>query len=158
MGYNYVNVRIEWRRGTNGDQGTYIFSPKPTLRRPSAGKRSVVHVVPLLDGVIVQNLSKGERVIDLTGVLYNKTNSWDDMETLRNNLINGLGIGPGQLHVISPQRHIRYDGQVFPDGIQFEEQERSNVQDYTVQILVPGVSEINVTEPIKTINSNAEII
>jgi hypothetical protein len=91
-------------------------------------------------------------------MLYNKTNNWDDMETSRNNLINGLGTGPGQLHLISPQRHIRYDGQISTEGIQFDSQLRSNYQDYTIHILVPNALEINVTETTRTILSNTTVI
>ena len=81
------------------------------------------------------------------------------METERNNLINGVGIGPGQLHVVSNQRHLRYDGQINPDGIQFAEQSTADgTNDYEITILVPNSTEIN--QPLfftKTITSNAEI-
>lgn len=154
---SFIPVKIEWRRGINGDQGTYVFNPKPVLRRPRSGKRSVNLVVPLLDGVIVQNFARLEEIIQLAGVLYNKTHSWDDIETSRNNLINGLGTGPGQLHLISPQRHIRYDGQITSEGIAFDEQPRSNYQDYTIDILIPSGKEINVVDITRTITSSTEI-
>lgn len=139
-----VKVTVEWRRGILGDQGTFTFSPNPSIRRQTPGKRTATLTIPLLDGVIIQQLGVNERTIDLVGVLFNKTNSWDDMETLRNNLINGIGNGPGQLHILSPSRHLRYDGQINTDGIQFEEQSRSNIQDYIITIRVPNTLEQNV--------------
>jgi hypothetical protein len=151
-------VRIEWRKGVNGNLGTYVFYPKPSIHRPSSGGRTAIQTVPLLDGVMVQNLGRAERTLELAGVLYNKTNNWDDMETSRNNLINGLGIGPGQLHLISPQRHVRYDGQITTEGIQFDSQLRSNYQDYTIRIIVPNALEINVTETTRTILSDTTVI
>jgi len=154
----FVSVQIEWRRGVNGDAGTYVFYPKPVLRRIPPGKRTAILTVPLADGVIVQNLSMSERYIELTGILFNKTNSWDDIETARNNMINGLGSGPGQLHLITAQRHIRYDGQLTTESIQFDMQPRSNYQEYTIKIIVPSGDEINVTDTVRTINSGAEIV
>lgn len=151
-------VRVEWRRGVNGDQGTYVFSPNPTLKRVSPGKRTAILTVPLLDGVIVQNLSVDQRNIELAGVLYIKNYNWDDMETLRNNLVNGLGTGPGQLHIISEQRHIQYNGQVTTDGIDFDSQPRSNIQDYSIKIIVPSGKEYNVTETTHTILSDAKVV
>lgn len=153
----FVSVRVEWRRGDNGDEGTYVFSPKPELRRATPGKRTATIVVPLMDGVVVQNLSLADRAVELAGVLYNKTYSWDDMETARQNLINGLGVGPGQLHLISPQRHIYYKGQVTVDGIQFDSQPRSNILDYKVKIMVADTLERNIAVTTKLLNSNTEI-
>lgn len=155
---SHTKVRIEWRRGINGNQGTYVFSPNPSMTRPAPGKRYATLTVPLLDGAIIQELGLSIRNLELKGVLYSRTNSWDDMETSRNNLRDGIGVGPGQLHIISPQRHIRYDAQSTPDGIRFEEQERSNLQDYTITFIVPSSDEINITVTSQTINSNAEII
>jgi hypothetical protein len=153
----FVPVRVEWRRGDNGDAGTYVFFPKPEIRRPSPGKRTAVITVPLMDGVVVQNLSLNERAIELTGVLFNKTNSWDDMETSRQNLVNGIGTGPGQLHLISVQRHIYYKGQMTVEGIQFETQERSNYQQYKINVQVADAIEHNIIVTSKTIQSGAEI-
>lgn len=155
---SFTNVIVEWRRGVNGTDGTYTFSPKPELRRTTPGKRTAIIVVPLMDGVIVQNLSLAERDVELSGVLFNKTNSWDDMETARQNLAIGLGTGPGQLHLISPQRHIFYNGQVTTEGIQFSAQSRSNLQDYSVKIKVADATEYNVIVTSKTLNSNTEIV
>jgi len=154
---SFISVIMQWRRGENGTDGTYVFSPKPEFRRPTPGKRTAVITVPLMDGVVVQNLSLAERTIELTGVLYNKTNSWDDMETARQNLTNGLGTGPGQLHLISPQRHIYYKGQMTVEGIQFESQSRSNVQDYKITIQIADASEHNIIVTSKTINSNTTV-
>lgn len=153
----FVKVRLEWRRGVIGEDGTFVFNPKPTVTRISPGKRTAILTVPLQDGAIVQNLGLITREIILRGVLFTRTNNWDDMETLRNNLRDGLGTGPGQLHIISPQRHIRYDGQITTSGLDFEAQERSNLQDYIVTIIVPNSKEINVTDTIQTINSDAEV-
>lgn len=154
---SFTSVTVEWRRGVNGTDGTYTFSPKPELRRTTPGKRTAIIVVPLMNGVIVQNLSLAERDVELSGVLFNKTNSWDDMETARQNLAIGLGTGPGQLHLISPQRHIYYNGQVTTEGIQFSAQSRSNLQDYSVKIKVADATEYNVIVTSKTLNSNTEI-
>ena len=153
----FTSVLVEWRRGVNGTDGTYTFSPKPELRRATPGKRTATIVVPLMDGVIVQNLSLADRAVELAGVLYNKTNSWDDMETARQNLVVGLGTGPGQLHLISPQRHIYYNGQITVDGVQFDAQQRSNIQDYKIKILVADALERNLIVTSKIVNSNAEI-
>jgi len=154
----FISVIVEWRRGVNGTDGTYTFSPKPELRRATPGKRTATIVVPLMDGVIVQNLSLADRAVELAGVLYNKTNSWDDMETARQNLVVGLGTGPGQLHLISPQRHIYYNGQVTVDGVQFDAQPRSNIQDYKIKILVADASEHNIIVTSKAVHSDTEIV
>jgi len=150
-------VLVQWRRGVNGELGTFTFSPNPSIVREVPGKRTATLVVPLLDGAIVQNLGLDIRQIVLTGVLLNKANTWDTMETLRNNLINGISTGPGQLHIISQQRHIRYDGQITTDGIEFQAQDRTVVQDYTITIVVPNATEIDVPpeEITKVINSDA---
>lgn len=153
----YIHITMEWRRGVNGDEGTYVFYPKPAMTRIVPTKRIAEIVIPLRDGEIVQNLGIDKRIVQLAGVLYNTTHNWDEMETLRNNLRDGIGTGPGQLHVISPQRHIRYDGQVDPSGINFTEQVRANLQDYTISILIPNSLEINVTEITRTINANAQV-
>lgn len=139
-----VKVTVEWRRGVSGNLGTFIFFPNPSIARPTPGKRTARLIVPLLDGAIVQELGVNERTIELVGVLFNKTNNWDDMETLRNNLINGIQTGPGQLHILSPARHLRYDGQIATDGIQFAEQTHGNIQDYTITIQIPNTLEQNV--------------
>jgi hypothetical protein len=149
---------MEWRRGINGDAGTYIFNPKPNVTRASPGKRVAEIVIPLRDGEVVQSLGHDKRTIQLTGILYNTSHSWDETETLRNNLRDGIGTGPGQLHIISPQRHIRYDGQIDTAGISFAEQTRANLQDYAIAIIVPNSLEINVTETLRTINSDAKVI
>jgi len=153
----FTPVTIQWRIGTTGTGGTYTFYPKPEIRRATPGKRSAIITVPLMDGVLVQNLSVADRAIELAGVLYNKTNSWDDMESARNNLINGLGTGPGQLHLISPQRHIFYNGQITVDGVQFDSQPRSNYQEYKIKVIVPDAKEHNVITTSKTIHSETEI-
>jgi len=153
----FTNVIVQWRRGTAGTDGTYVFAPKPELRRASPGKRTEIITVPLMDGVIVQNFATMDRSIELSGVLFNKTHSWDDMETARNNLINGLGTGPGQLHLISPQRHIFYNGQITVDGVQFDSQPRSNYQEYKIKVIVPDAKEHNVITTSKTIHSETEI-
>ncbi len=155
-----TKVILEWRRGVNGDEGTYTFSHKPNLTREYPGKRIARLVVPLQDGEVVQNLGQEIRQIRLSGLLLTSgSTNWDDMETERNNLINGIGIGPGQLHVVSSQRHLRYDGQINPDGIRFAEQDRSTgIHEYTITILVPSSVEIN--QPLffeQTITSDAEI-
>ncbi len=154
-----TKVLLQWRRGVDGDLGIYNFSPKPNITRESPGKRIARLIVPLQDGEVIQNLGQEIREIRLRGFLFTTSKDWDDMETERNNLINGVGIGPGQLHIISAQRHLRYDGQINPDGIRFDEQEKSDgIHEYTITILVPNVAEINV--PLfatQTINSDAEI-
>lgn len=141
-----TKVILQWRRGVNGDQGIYRFDPKPAITREFPGKRIARLVVPLQDGEVIQNLGQEIREIRLRGFLLTQgSTEWDDMETERNNLINGVGIGPGQLHIISSQRHLRYDGQINPDGVKFNEQTIANgVHEYEITILVPNTLEINV--------------
>ena len=139
-----VKVTVEWRRGITGGGGTFTFFPNPFITRPTPGERTARLIVPLLDGAIIQELGVNERTIELRGVLFNKTNSWDDIETQRNSLINGIGTGPGQLHILSPAKHLRYDGQIATDGIQFQEQTHGNLQDYTITIQIPNTLEQNV--------------
>ncbi len=153
----FVKVTMEWRRGANGDEGTFVFSPVPFMTRVSPGKRTAEITVPLLDGAIVQNLGLAVREIILQGVLFNKTYSWDDLETQRNNLINGLGTGPGQLHLISPARHLQYNAQITTEGIRFDQQTRSNIQDYTITIIIPSAKELVVSETTQTINSDTTV-
>ena len=155
-----TKVILQWRRGVDGDQGIFTFSPKPAIRREFPGKRIARLIVPLQDGEVIQNLGQEIREIRLNGSLLTRgSTEWDDMETERNNMINGIGIGPGQLHIISEQRHLRYDGQIDPDGIRFDEQARANgVHDYEITILIPNSTEINVPLfAVQTINSDAEI-
>lgn len=137
-------VTMEWRRGVNGELGTYTFSPKPNMTRTTPGKRTATLVVPLANGVVVQDLGLDSRVIRLRGVLYTKTLNWNDIEILRNNLINGLSTGPGQLHIISSSYHLYYNGQITTDGVQFDEQTRPNIQDYTITIIVPDGAEHSI--------------
>ena len=132
---SFVSVIVEWRRGVTGLDGTFIFNPKPNITRKEPGRRVAELIVPLLDGEIVQNLGLDKRTIELKGVLFTKSSNWDIIEVKRNELIDGIGVGPGQLHIISPGTHLRYDGQITTDGIKFAEQERSNLQDYTITIL-----------------------
>jgi hypothetical protein len=154
----YTTVIVQWRQGINGDQGTYTFSPNPVITRPTPGKRTASFVVPLLDGIILQSFSNDQQVIELAGVLFNKSHSWDEMETARNNMITLLGTGPGQLHIISPQRHILYSAQMSTEGIQWAEQARANLQDYTIRFVVPSGRSTSVIETSRNINSGAEII
>ena len=154
---SFVDVTVEWRRGTNGDQGTFTFNPKPFITRPAPGKRVAELVVPLLDGEIVQNLGSDKRTIQLRGTLFNKSNSWDDIEDSRNALISGMGFGPGQLHLISPGRHIFYKAQIAVNGIRFAEQTRSNLQDYAITLIVPSSLEQIFGEVTQIITSSAEI-
>ena len=153
----HAKVEIQWRKGLLGNGGTFTFSPNPFLERATPGKRTATLTVPLLDGVIIQQLGLDERRIELRGVLFNKTKTWDDMEVQRNLLINGLSFGCGQLHIISPQTHIRYDGILDTAGIQFDEQRFVNIQDYRITIRVPNPQEILVTETTQTILSDTEI-
>lgn len=137
----HKKVIVDWRKGVDGLGGTFVFSPNPFIQRPVPGKRTATLTVPLLDGVIIQELGLAERRIQLRGVLFNKTNVWDDMETQRNLLIAGLDPGPGQLHITSPSRHIFYKGQIDTNGIDFELQQFSNLQDYTISIRIPDATE-----------------
>lgn len=153
-------VTMQWRRGEDGTGGIYTFDPKPAITRETPGSRTANIIVPLLDGEIIQNLGLNAREIRLRGVLYNKdSKDWDDMETLRTNLIEGLGTGPGQLHLISSQRHVQYNGQIDPGGIRFEEQTRAgHIHEYDIVIRVPSAEEIDVPLfAVQTIDSDAEI-
>lgn len=151
----HKKVTIEWRRGVLGDGGTFTFSPNPFLQRSTPGKRTATLTVPLLDGVVIQNLGVNERTIELRGVLFNKTNTWDDMENQRNALVEGLETGPGQLHIISPSKNIFYNAQIDTAGIQFDEQQFSNIQDYTIVLRIPDSDKI--TRTTQTIISDARI-
>ena len=154
----FTPVTVEWRQGVNGDGATYTFSPKPVLSRPSRGMRTATLTVPLMDGVLIQNLSLADRTVELAGVLYNKTHSWDDMETARQNMIDGIGTGPGQLHLITSQRHTYYNAQVTTDGIHFAEQSRSNLQDYRIRLVIPDGVEHHPLVSTKTVQSNAKVV
>ncbi len=152
-----VSVTVEWRRGVTGEDGTFTFSPKPFMTRQSPGRRIAELTVPLRAGTVVQNQGADKRTIQLRGTLFLKSYNWDEMETLRNNLRDGLQIGPGQLHIISPQRHLRYDGQITTAGVRFAEQARSNLQDYIITIIITNGLEINVTDSIQSISSDADV-
>jgi len=157
----HAKVIVQWRKGLLGDGGTFVFPVNPFLERPVPGNRTATLTVPLLDGVIIQQLGLGERTIELRGVLFNKTKTWDAMEAQRNALINGLSFGCGQLHIISPNKHIKYDAIIDTNGIQFDAQQFVNIQDYRVNIRIPSPVEDIVTTTIvtttKTVNSDAEI-
>jgi hypothetical protein len=129
-------VSVQWKQGATGGGTVYTFYPKPAIRRPTAGTRAAIITVPLMNGVVVQSLSLAERTIEVTGVLFDKSNNWDHLETLRNSLSNGIGTGPGQLHLTSPTRHIYYNAQLVAEGIQFDVQERSTTVTYRFTLIV----------------------
>lgn len=155
------NVRVEWRKGETGLGAVYIFNPNPDLTRDDPGYKQAEFDIPLRDGVEVQDLGVDKRLIILRGVLYTKTRVFEDLEDLRRALIDGIGRGPGQLHLISlnslsNSKHIYYKGQVTTPGIVIESQTNSMFLDYTITLLCADPAELYT--PTKTITSNAEII
>lgn len=155
------NVRVEWRQGETGLGSVYIFNPNPNPSRPDQGFKQVEFDVPLRDGVEVQDLGVDKRIVTLRGVLYAKTRVFEDLEDQRRALIDGIGRGPGQLHLISlnslsNSRHIYYIGQITAPGIVFDEQTNPMILDYTITLLCAEPGEFHVSN--KTITSNAEII
>lgn len=156
-------VDVEWRRGEDGSGGTYTFSPKPTIQRPVTGQKLAEFKVPLLFGSVTQQLGKDSQTITLRGVLVSKYNNFDDLDEKRIALVSGLDVTQaGQLHIISNagqvnSDHIYYNGIV--TRINFDEPIRSQLLDYTVEILLSDPTEniipVTLTE---TITAESEVI
>ena len=154
------NIRVEWRQGSTGLGATYNFFPNPSITRTNPQQYQVEFEIPLSDGVTIQNLGKNKRVITLKGILVAKNYVFEDVETLRDNLINGIGQTVGQLHIYSLTNpntsiHKYYIGQLQTD-IAFEEQTNPAYQNYTLQIVCGDPSEYNVR--IQTITSSAKVV
>lgn len=134
-------VTMEWRRGANGTDGTYTFSPKPSLERNAPNQRQVVFKLPLVDGAVVQTQGKDVRSITLRGVLFVVPADYNTLDQKRKDLIDGFGTGPGQLHLIASGNHIFYKGIPSPEGVQFDALTNPNYVDYTITILVADPTE-----------------
>jgi hypothetical protein len=153
------NIRMEWRQGSTGLGNVYVFNPKPSITRANPQQYQVEYFLPLSDGVTIQNLGMNKRVITLRGILVAKNYNIESVETLRDNLINGIGQTVGQLHIISITNtahpiHKYYIGQLSTD-IAFEEQTNPAYQNYTLTIVCGDPYEYLV-QP-KTITSSARI-
>ena len=152
------NIRMEWRQGETGLGSVYIFNPKPSMTRTNPQQYQVEYFLPLSDGVTIQNLGMNKRVIVLKGILLAKSYLFENVETLRENLINGIGQTVGQLHIYSLTNvpfHKYYIGQLSAD-IAFEEQSNPAYQNYTLSIVCGDPYEYNVRTT--SIASNAEIV
>lgn len=155
------NVRVEWRQGSTGLGAVYVFNPNPDLSRESPAKKQAEFDIPLRDGVEVQDLGMDKRIVTLKGVLYAKSEVFEDLEDLRIALIEGIGTDPGQLHIISRNslsnsKHIIYSGQLSAQGIVFEPQINSIFLDYTISILC--ADSLETYQPSKTISSDAKVV
>lgn len=155
------NVRMEWRQGSTGLGSVYVFNPKPDITRADPALKQAEIDIPLADGVTIQDLGRGKRVIRLHGPLVAKSKLFEDLEDLRDALINGIGESVGQLHIISVTntgnpKHIYYIGQIQPSGFQFEEQTNPIYLYYTIEITCADPTEYHA-DIAKTINSDADI-
>lgn len=134
-------VTVQWRKGQNGDGGTYTFDPIPEIQRSSPNLRQAVFTLPLADGAVIQTLGQGMRTIILKGVLYTTPVNFNILDAKRESLISGIGTGTGQLHIIAPSNHVYYIGIPNPEGIQFDLLRRSNQLDYSITITTPDPTE-----------------
>jgi len=137
-------VDVEWRKGSDGLGGTYVFNPRPSIQRPGVIQKFVEFKIPLKDGSLVQLLNNDSRRIVLRGVLVVKNANYDDLDQKRIEFLNGIGNSEGQFHLISNKgqsnsQHIFYRG--IPVRIDFNPQERSHVLDYTLEILLADPTE-----------------
>ena len=153
------NMRMEWRQGATGLGETYVFSPKPSIERTNPQQYQVEYFLPLSDGVTIQNLGMNKRTIVLKGILVAKKYLIENVETLRDNLIDGIGQTVGQLHIISITNTVKpihkyYIGQLSTD-IAFEEQTNPAYQNYTLTVVCGDPYEYQVQT--KTITSSARI-
>lgn len=156
------NVRLEWRQGSTGLGSVYVFSPKPAITREESALKQAEFNIPLGDGVQIQNLGREKRIINLSGTLIAKSGVFEDLEDLKDALVNGIGRTEGQLHFISLNtglvnaRHLFYKGQISPEGVRFSEQTRPNIIDYSIQIICADPNAYNFKS--ETITSLATVV
>lgn len=140
-----LRVDVEWRKGSTGTGGTFVFDPRPNLTRPGITQKFVELAIPLLDGNIIQLLNNTSRIIRLRGVLVLKRDpNFDNLDQKRQEFLDGLGNDVGQLHIISNRgqansKHIFYNG--VPTRITFDEQTNSKILVYSVEILLADPAE-----------------
>jgi hypothetical protein len=157
-----MRTLVQWMKGENGTGGTYTFSPKPMITRSSPGQKTSVLEIPKMNGSIVQTLGLGARKIEVQGVIYVITPSFDNLVEKKRNLEDGLGTGLGQLHIISEfgnanSRHVYYKG-ILDGEIQWAEQKNMSFLDYRISILCPDPTEYYFgSGNVRTIASDARI-
>lgn len=144
MALTQNRVDVEWRKGEDGLGGTYAFFPRPHITRPGTVQKFAEFKIPLKDGSLVQLLNNDSRQITLRGALVVKHANFDDLDALRIALIDGVGNGEGQLHLISNKgqansQHIFYNG--VPIRIDFDVLEKSKFLPYTITILLADPTE-----------------
>jgi len=137
-------VTVEWRQGADGLGGTYTFNPIPDIQRNTPNARQAVFTLPLVDGAVIQELGQARRTIVLRGVLFTQPLNFNVLDQLRKDLQTGIGIGPGQLHIIAPGNHVFYKAIPAPQGIDFRFLERSIVLDYRIDLTTPDPTEFVV--------------
>lgn len=157
------NVRMEWRKGANGDGDIYIFSPKPSMTREEPAQKQVEFDVPLADGVVIQDLGRAKRTIELSGTLVIKERTFEAMEDARRRLTDGIGRGPGQLHLISltnatNSQHIFYRGQLAEDGLRFKEQQNPFYIDYELQLICADPADSYSSVKVVVMTSDAKVV
>lgn len=155
------NIRMEWRQGSTGLGSAYVFNPKPNITRIDPASKQAELDIPLLDGVLVQDLGRNKRIISLSGILVVKSGLFEDLEDKRRALIDGIGRSEGQLHLISLNshpnaRHTFYVGQLSADGIRFSQQTSSVFLEYELDILCADPAEYLLTTT--TITSDAKVV
>jgi hypothetical protein len=139
-----LRVDLEWWRGGDSMQ-VYSFNPRPTIQRPVTGQKLAEFKIPLLFGSVTQQLGKDSQTITLRGALVSPYNNFDDLDEKRIDLVDGLDVTQdGELHIISNKgqansQHIFYNGIV--TAINFDEPIRSQLQDYTITILLSNPEE-----------------
>jgi hypothetical protein len=137
-------VTVEWRRGVNGDQGTYVFDPKPSIQLNAPNKRVATFFLPFSDGAAVQVFGTNVRTITLKGLLFVPSVNFNLLDQKRKDLVAGIGTGPGQLHIIATGNHIYYKAIPSPDGIVFDPLERANILGYTITLLAADPTEFSI--------------
>lgn len=147
MAITLNRVDVEWRRGNDGLAGTYTFSPRPRFTRPGTVQKNVEFKIPLKDGSLVQLLNNDSHVISIRGILVVRNSNFDDLDQLRQELLSGIGTGPGQFHLISNKgqpnsKHIFYKG--VPIRVDINRQRNSHFLFYTLQILLADPTEFEI--------------
>jgi len=137
-------VTIEWRRGVDGTDGTYTFSPIPTIQRNSPNKRQAAFILPLSDGAVIQLQGLAQRTIVVKGVLFTTPVNFLILDQKRKDLASGIGTGPGQLHIIAAGNHVFYKAIPTPEGVQFDNLERANLLTYTISLTTADPTEYTV--------------
>ena len=143
-----LRVDVDWRKGSDGLGGTFVFDPRPTLLRPGVVQKFVEIPIPLRDGTILQLFNNNSRTIAIRGVLVLRGSpNFDNLDQKRQELLAGIGNNEGQLHIISNlgqanSKHIFYKG--VPIVIEFSEQTNSKLLDYTIEFRLADPTEFEV--------------